>query len=82
MLHEKFKPPTSRQQPSSESVAFKQSLAEVAEQNKELQPHISKAQVWGEGWIADTVEPPYNRYIETTFVLYGEVALSSEVIMY
>ena len=45
VLHEKFKPPTSRQQPSNETLAFKQSLEEVAEQNKELLPHIGKAQV-------------------------------------
>jgi DNA-directed RNA polymerase III subunit RPC1 len=44
VLHEKFKPPTSRRQPSSETLAFKQSLEEVAEQNKELLPHIGKAQ--------------------------------------
>ena len=45
MLHEKYKPPSSRQQPSSEALAFRQSLQEVAEQNKDMKPHIGKAQV-------------------------------------
>ena len=45
VLHEKYRPPTSRKQPSSETVLFKQSLQEVAEQNKDLLPHLGKAQV-------------------------------------
>ena len=50
MLHEKYKPPTSRQQPSSESLALRHSLQEVAEQNKDMRPHLSKAQVYTVWW--------------------------------
>jgi DNA-directed RNA polymerase III subunit RPC1 len=44
VLHEKHRPPSSRQPPSSESVALRGALLEAAGQNRELLPHIGKAQ--------------------------------------
>ena len=45
ILHEKHKPVTSKQRLSSETLAFKRSLQEAADSNRDLQPHIHKAQV-------------------------------------
>ena len=46
VLHEKYKPESSKHRPSSETVAFKKSLQDVAEQNRDMQPHLNKAQVY------------------------------------
>lgn len=45
VLHEKYKPVSSKHKPSSESLALRQSLQEVAEENRDMLPHINKAQV-------------------------------------
>ena len=45
VLHEKYKPESAKKQPSSESLTLRKCLQEVAETNKDLQPHIHKAQV-------------------------------------
>ena len=46
ILHEKFKQVTSSRRPGSvEAAEFRQSLINAAEQNKEIEPYIGKAQV-------------------------------------
>ena len=58
VLHERYRSESTKQRPTSECVAFKRSLQEVAESNRDLQPHIHKAQVnthsrWCGGSSAD-----------------------------
>ena len=46
ILHEKFKQVTSARRPGSvEAAEFRQLLMNAAEQNKEIEPYIGKAQV-------------------------------------
>ena len=47
ILHERFRSGPSKQRVSLEVQEFRQTLQEVAEDNRDLQPHIAKAQVMG-----------------------------------
>ena len=47
ILHERFRSGPSKQRVSLELQEFRQTLQEVAEDNRDLQPHIAKAQVMG-----------------------------------
>ena len=50
ILHEKFKHAGTGRRPGGSEVAeFRQSLITAAEQNKEIEPYIGKAQVRGRG---------------------------------
>ena len=47
ILHERYRSGPSKQRVSLELQEFRQTLQEVAEDNRDLQPHIAKAQVMG-----------------------------------
>ena len=47
ILHERYRSGPSKQRVSLELQEFRQTLQEVAEKNRDLQPHIAKAQVMG-----------------------------------